>query len=57
MPQLSYVTICLNYVSRQKKSSGFGSLDQAAGLADSGVAQHQELDDVIEVERSHFKLF
>ena len=57
MPQLSYVTICLNYASRQKKSSGFGSLDQAAGLADSGVAQHQELDDVIEVERSHFKLF
>ena len=29
-------------------------LNEAARLADAGVAQHQELDDVIEVERSHF---
>ena len=28
-------------------------LNEAARLADAGVAQHQELDDVIEVERSH----
>ena len=28
-------------------------LNEAARLADAGVAQHQELDDVIEIERSH----